>query len=223
VAGIKIKRGAAATATWLKALSRKHRKLVILTNIAGFCAGLIYYAPQIARFPVHSYIFIIDSPVAALCAGASLLLRSQHLQRFTSIINIKYGLWTLLVLALFSPEFLRGTSIPMYLFLAVSHLGMLLQGIALAPRTGSMHGLFGSAILVLVNDFSDYFSYFTERTHSILPFQQFVNGSFTHPPQHSIAGLAAGLSTAVALISVRYISVFCQTKTPENREEPASL
>lgn len=205
MADSEINHRAATTAAWLRALCKKHRNLIILTNIAGFCAGLIYYAPQIGRFPVYSYIFIIDSPVAALCAGASLLSRSQHLQRFTSVINIKYGLWTLLVLALFSSEFLRGTSIPMYLFLVLSHLGMLVQGIALAPRTGSMYGLVASAILVLVNDFSDYLTYFTERTHSVLPFQQVVNGSFTHPPQHSVAGLAAGLSTVVALISVRYI------------------
>jgi uncharacterized membrane protein YpjA len=192
-------------------LALRHRKYLIGVNIAGAAFGFYYYTPQLNLVPTHLWLLVADSPIATLLFAAALgstLIGSgsRLLSSIAFVANLKYGIWTAAVLLIFSDGFLSSTSIPMYLFLLLSHLGMAAQ-VFLLDRVSdfSKKGLVAGAAFYAVNDIADYTSVLVRPLHPLLPEQEAAAGAYTHMAAHSPAGAAAVMCTlvSVALLAVR--------------------
>ncbi|QKQ98151.1 DUF1405 domain-containing protein [Candidatus Nanohaloarchaea archaeon] len=143
-------------------LNRKALLLFATANILGTVFGFYYYADQLSANPVILWPFIPDSPIATLLAAASFLLIAYRRDRelvnaFAVIGNLKYGLWTVFVLTYYSEIFYAGNTLPMYLFLLLSHVGMAVQALFLMEISEvELRPLIIAAAWFIVNDLVDY-------------------------------------------------------------------
>ncbi|WP_253737243.1 DUF1405 domain-containing protein [Halohasta salina] len=137
--------------------------LVVAVNLAGTAFGFWYYLPQFSQTPPEMWLFVPDSPVATLfIAGAFALWalgrENDYLTALAFFGNIKLGLWTPWVLVVFSDAFLEFTAVPMYAFLLVSHLAMVVQAFVLHRITDFPVAAVGLATLWYTVDLTvDYF------------------------------------------------------------------
>jgi len=137
--------------------------LVVAINIAGTAFGFWYYRAQFDATPVEMWLFVPDSPMATLfIAGAFALWAvgraNDTLTALAFFGNIKLGLWTPWVLVVFAEEFLVFTSLPLYAFLLVSHLAMVVQAFVLHRITDFPIRAVGLAVLWYTVDLTvDYF------------------------------------------------------------------
>ena len=137
--------------------------LVVAINIAGTAFGFWYYRAQFDATPVEMWLFVPDSPMATLfIAGAFTLWAvgraNDTLTALAFFGNIKLGLWTPWVLVVFAEEFLVFTSLPLYAFLLVSHLAMVVQAFVLHRITDFPVRTVGLAVLWYTVDLTvDYF------------------------------------------------------------------
>ena len=137
--------------------------LVVAINLAGTAFGFWYYFPQFSRTAPEMWLFVPDSPVATLfIAGAFALWalgrRNDYLTALAFFGNIKLGLWTPWVLVVFADSFLEFTALPMYAFLLVSHLAMVVQAFVLHRITDFPVAAVGVATLWYTVDLTvDYF------------------------------------------------------------------
>ena len=137
--------------------------LVVAVNLAGTAFGFWYYFPQFSRTPAEMWLFVPDSPMATLfIAGAFALWalgrENDYLTALAFFGNIKLGLWTPWVLVVFSEAFLEFTALPMYAFLVVSHLAMVVQAFVLHRITDFPVAAVGLATLWYTVDLTvDYF------------------------------------------------------------------
>lgn len=150
----------------LDSIFRKLRKPRVLwtlaiINLAGSIFGFYYYIPQLMETEPSLWIWVVDSPLATLSLAVALIMRLKNrsstlVEGFAFISNLKYGLWTCLVLLFYSEGFLLNEGLYMYLFLFFSHLGMALQSFILLEdlEFGWVVPLAG---WFLLNDTLDYF------------------------------------------------------------------
>ena len=137
--------------------------LVVAINIAGTAFGFWYYRAQFAATPAEMWLFVPDSPMATLfIAGAFALWAvgraTDTLTALAFFGNIKLGLWTPWVLVVFAEEFLAFTPLPLYAFLFVSHLAMVVQAFVLHRITDFPVRAVGLALLWYTVDLTvDYF------------------------------------------------------------------
>ena len=137
--------------------------LVVVINLAGTAFGFWYYFPQFSRTAPEMWLFVPDSPMATLfIAGAFALWAvgrsNDTLTALAFFGNIKLGLWTPWVLAVFADAFLEFTALPMYAFLVVSHLAMVVQAFVLHRITDFPLSAIGIATLWYTIDLTvDYF------------------------------------------------------------------
>lgn len=137
--------------------------LVVAINIAGTAFGFWYYRAQFAATPAEMWLFVPDSPMATLfIAGAFALWAvdraNDTLTTLAFFGNIKLGLWTPWVLVVFAEEFLAFTPLPLYAFLFVSHLAMVVQAFVLHRITDFPVRAVGLAVLWYTVDLTvDYF------------------------------------------------------------------
>ena len=137
--------------------------LVVAINIAGTAFGFWYYRAQFAATPAEMWLFVPDSPMATLfIAGAFALWAvgraNDTLTALAFFGNIKLGLWTPWVLVVFAEEFLAFTPLPLYAFLFVSHLAMVVQAFVLHRITDFPVRAVGLALLWYTVDLTvDYF------------------------------------------------------------------
>ncbi|WP_144904048.1 DUF1405 domain-containing protein [Halobellus captivus] len=134
--------------TWLENVGLRFAWVVVAINLLGTAFGFWYYGfhplplsdPlitwQFAAEPVSMWPFVPDSPMATLfiaLAFASWKLgrTNEYLAALAFFGCWKLGLWTPYVLAVFSEAFLQTTWIPLYVFLFVSHLAMVVQAFVL--------------------------------------------------------------------------------------------
>ncbi|MFQ3474761.1 DUF1405 domain-containing protein [Halonotius sp. F2-221B] len=150
--------------------------LVVAINLAGTAFGFWYYRAQFAATPAEMWLFVPDSPMATLfIAGAFALwaLGRQHdtLTALAFFGNIKLGLWTPWVLVVFAEEFLAFTPLPLYAFLLVSHLAMVVQAFVLHRITDFPVRAVGLAVLWYTVDLTvDYFiPIIGEPHHTVIP------------------------------------------------------
>jgi len=135
--------------------------LLILVNIGGFFFGIYYYWYQLGMTPWPLWIFVIDCPLYAIMFAAILTLRFRKktynlLNFLTSIGLIKYGLWTGIVVVM-NWEYFFSASPYIYAMLFPLHIGMILEGLILVPKTKII--LFYLPLVTswfLINDFFDY-------------------------------------------------------------------
>ncbi|MFO7833758.1 MAG: DUF1405 domain-containing protein [Halohasta sp.] len=137
--------------------------LVVAVNLAGTAFGFWYYFPQFSQTAPEMWLFVPDSPMATLfIAGAFALWalgrENDYLTALAFFGNIKLGLWTPWVLVVFADAFLEFTALPMYAFLLVSHLAMVVQAFVLHRITDFPVAAVGVATLWYTVDLTvDYF------------------------------------------------------------------
>lgn len=162
--------------------SRKWLWTLLLVNVTGFLFGIWYYLPQLSQSNPLLWLFIIDCPLyvllfAAICGlrlkGNDLDQRSKSnapsvpgwLYYLTSVGLVKYGFWTGLVVFLYWNVLFSAAPV-LYSILFPLHIGMMLEGIILIPRTGKIQeGAWKRKLLepllvcvwFLLNDWLDYF------------------------------------------------------------------
>ena len=161
--------------TWLENVGVRLAWIVVAINLLGTAFGFWYYGfhplplgdPlitwQFAAEPVVLWPFVPDSPVATLfiaTAFASWKLGrpNEYLAALAFFGCWKLGLWTPYVLTAFADTFLATTWGPLYAFLFVSHLAMVVEAFVL-------HRLFEFRVRAIavalawygLNDVVDYF------------------------------------------------------------------
>ncbi|RLM88863.1 DUF1405 domain-containing protein [Halobellus sp. Atlit-38R] len=134
--------------TWLENVGLQFAWLVVAINLLGTAFGFWYYGfhplplsdPlitwQFAAEPVVMWPFVPDSPLATLfiaLAFASWKLgrTNEYLVALAFFGCWKLGLWTPYVLSVFADAFLDITWFPLYVFLFVSHLAMVVEAFVL--------------------------------------------------------------------------------------------
>lgn len=144
-------------------------------NFFGSLYGFYWYWPQLRETPLSLWLIVPDSPGSTflLCIWLILLLRGadwrtpgmQWLGALAFVSNMKYGLWTAIVLPQAGLKF--GWEFA-FIHLSLSHAGMWLQGLifarfykpAFAPALGAL----------LLMWFQDGTDYFLLMTHPTLPY-----------------------------------------------------
>ncbi|WP_336343746.1 DUF1405 domain-containing protein [Halalkalicoccus ordinarius] len=116
----------------IEELALRYAWAIVAINLSGTAFGFWYYRFQFAGTPLVMWPWVPDSPLATLFMALSLAL--WKLDRASELVNalafygnVKLGLWTPFVLLAFNDAFLAINSPPMYAFLVVSHLGMVVQ------------------------------------------------------------------------------------------------
>ncbi len=148
------------------------RFLIILSilNVIGFLYGIYYYRFQLLETPFYLWIFVTDCPNSALLFAISTYLISKSKEFPTlfflaSSSTLKYGIWTCIVIALYSNYFLSINPI-LYSILFVAHLLLASEGLFLAGYfKGNVKNFSISLSLLLLNDFFDY----ALQTHPYIP------------------------------------------------------
>jgi uncharacterized membrane protein YpjA len=152
-----------------KILGNSFLKFLIAVNLAGTLFGFYYYLPQFSSTEFFLWPLVADSPISTLFLALSLyIFLSGGLEKFSSEIentvhalafigNVKYGLWTVFVLLQFRPEFTAINTMPMYMFLILSHFGMFLQAFLVLDYIDIGKKVSGLAVgFFLFNDLVDY-------------------------------------------------------------------
>lgn len=134
--------------------------MLLVINLLGSIYGFYWYRSQLAATPWPLWPLVADSPMSTLLFALVLIMilagwRWTGLQALAVITNIKYGLWTVLVIFHF---WLGGGSVrPLELMLMLSHLGMALQGyLFLRPLRLGLTAAVLPALWLVVNDIVDY-------------------------------------------------------------------
>lgn len=186
---------AVALRTFLTGIPRDRRWLIFLTfvNLGGFLYGMEWYRGQLATLPAWAWPVTADCPVSALLFGSvtALLALDRHcepLQGLAYVAALKYGLWTVLIIA---QSWLAGAPLDLDGFnLMWTHAGMvgesLLFGMVRPPRLRWV-GL--GAVWVALNTVLDY-------------------GFGLHPtlPAQTPVSLALGASVGLGVLAVGIFS-----------------
>jgi uncharacterized membrane protein YpjA len=133
---------------WLENLGLRLVPAIIVINVLGTLFGFWYYGfhpiPQtdplitwqFASEPVIMWPFVPDSPLATLFIALAFFTwwrgkTNEYLAALAFFGCWKLGLWTPYVLTVFADAFLSVTWTPLYLFLFISHLGMVIEAFVL--------------------------------------------------------------------------------------------
>ena len=220
---------------WLENLGLRLALPIALVNLVGTAFGFWFYGlrpfgdpvidGQFAGEPMLAWPFVPDSPVAtgfiAVALGLWWLGRSSEYWNALAFFGcLKLGFWTPYVLTAFADGFLAGTPLPLYVFLFVSHLGMVVEAFVLYRISGFPIRAVAVALAWYgLNDMVDYLvPVVATPHHTLVPGQAFLGRGqgFTHPsPTHEIA--AAG---AVALT---FLAVFLALATRVKQLEAESV
>lgn len=178
-------------------------------NLVGTAFGFWYYRFQFAGTPLVMWPWVPDSPLATLFMAASLALwkldRSNEVLNMLAFFgNIKLGGWTAFVLVAFHDAFLSGTTPPMYAFLLVSHLSMVVQAFVIHRYSRFSIPAVAAALAWYTFDLAvDYFVPIVgDPHHTVLP--------FTEPAAIEVAGNATAFRVAAlgAVVLTVWITFF---------------
>jgi uncharacterized membrane protein YpjA len=141
--------------------TRRFWEILAFINLAGALAGFFYYIPQLSQTQILLWPFVPDCPLYVLLffLCSVLILKGKRigwLEALTAVGTLKYGLWTAIVIPLFSGYFLSPSHYILYLPLWISHIGMLLESAFLFRKITKREFALISGWFVL-NDFMDYF------------------------------------------------------------------
>lgn len=137
--------------------------VLILVNIAGTLFGFWYYRFQLPATPIYKVIFVPDCPLYALMFAILLTAyifyekKSGVLAVVTFVGLIKYGFWTVLVVALYREYYFASDPL-LYSVLFILHVGMILEAFII-PHIFKFTKwtLFFALGWFLLNDVMDYF------------------------------------------------------------------
>jgi len=151
--------------------NKKWLALLVLANMAGFVYGIYYYSYQLSITPVYFWLFTIDSPLYVIFFAliTSLLYKNKKIPAWflflTAVGLIKVGIWTTLVLYLYSGYYFT-TAFALNTAILILHIGMVLEGLVLIPRFSvKIKEFFAVLVWFLFNDWLDYFA----GIHTLIP------------------------------------------------------
>ena len=133
---------------------------LLTVNVLGAAYGFAWYGNQLAGVPVWLWPLTADSPMSLLFS--SLAVASWLRGRRTPVMEglgclglLKYGFWTMLIVARYWAR--EGIALDIDLFLFVSHAFMAVQAVALALTWAPGPSAVATALLwYLGNDYVDY-------------------------------------------------------------------
>jgi len=109
---------------------------IIAIGVVGGMVGFVYwYGPTFARYPAWQWVFVPDCPLFALLFALSLglILLGRGAPLYDALVAfglIKYGIWTVFMWIVYWIN-TQGRFTPEGVLMAVSHLGMILEGLFL--------------------------------------------------------------------------------------------
>ncbi len=169
--------------------------VIVAINLVGTAFGFWYYRFQFQRVPAEMWAFVPDSPGATLLIALALAAwavgrSSDTLATLAFFGNIKLGLWTPYVLAVFYPQFLANSGPALYAFLFVSHLGMVVQAFVLHRITDfPLRAVAFATAWYTVDLLMDYFvPVIGDVTHTSLPYRDAMPWFTTSVLQVAAAG-----------------------------------
>lgn len=177
---------------WLQSIPEDRRWLpwLIAINLGGAVYGFNWYAEQLRHTPWVYWPVVPDSPGSALLfsfflIGLALRRRWPLLEGVASMMMIKYGLWTLVVMSHY--WLTTGTAPFESVHLSISHAGMAIESLLFLRvyRPGMAYGILGLAWL-LFNDAWDYLG----GTHPTLPLPEAIGWVSVFAVSLSLAAFA---------------------------------
>ena len=150
--------------------NRKLLLLLVIVNLLGFLAGMSVYYPQMTETSPYLWIIVVDCPLAVLlfaivCSLICLKVKIPNILEFlTSVYLIKFGIWTMLTIALYWNYYSAYEFLGILTF--ILHAGMVLEGIILIPRISP--NKYNTVILLALLLLNDYFDYFL-GTYPVVP------------------------------------------------------
>lgn len=148
---------------------------LVAINFLGSLYGFYWYWPQLRVTPVKYWLIVPDSPGSTFLLFIWLLLMlggvdwrkpaMQLLAAVAFVSNLKYGLWTSVVLPEAGIKFGWDFS---YVYLTASHLGMAAQALLFARYYSPARGFAVAALLWMW--FQDLVDYRLLMTHPTLPY-----------------------------------------------------
>jgi uncharacterized membrane protein YpjA len=156
----------------------ERRPNLVVLVVLGFLAsalGVWYYWPQLMGKPVWLWAFVMDCPVYVSLFSLVLILKlagriSSGLNLLVSAGIIKYGIWTLAVMALHPSACAANPGLTA--FIVFTHILMLLAGIVLFNYIEP--GLKAGVVVVIWFLFNDLMDYSAGAVPAV-PSQVFVN------------------------------------------------
>lgn len=169
--------------------------LLIIANLLGVAYGYIYYSDQFASTQPIFWLFVPDSPLAALLFSIALLLpfRSDLFNFIAAIGLAKVGIWTNMVFVLFGDYFVFSSTGRFLLTIALGmlHVGMIAEAGIVLPRIITRRNLALALGWFLLNDFIDY----GLGQHPYLP-----------PGQLALTGILTMGLTFTAIFALAYLA-----------------
>ncbi|MFQ6063162.1 MAG: DUF1405 domain-containing protein [Methanosarcinales archaeon] len=152
--------------------NKNARIVVLIMVLIGSIYGYYYYYEQLISTSIYFWIFIPDCPLFTTIYFLVLLLyirgiQDDRLDIFTIIGLLKYGIWTMFVILLYSDYYLQPESITFEILLFSMHFGMPLLAFTLLQDIKKIKVKEFLAITAIFFIF-DIFDYFLD-THPIIP------------------------------------------------------
>lgn len=142
---------------------KKWLVFIALINFIGFFYGIYFYYDQLQSTPFYLWIFVLDSPLPVLLVSL-LCIQKLFVNKMSALVAciavfglIKYGFWTVLVLAVHWPYFFAVSPL-VYSLNVPLHALMVVEGMALLLSL-KINKKYVAIPLVFyaINDFLDYF------------------------------------------------------------------
>jgi uncharacterized membrane protein YpjA len=140
-----------------------HKFLFLLgINILGSIAGFFYYLPELRKHPFVFWVFIPDSPESTMLFSLAIFFillgkKKDFISFLASASVIKYGFWTMFVIAFYPSYFLSPPIRDFYILMFVLHLGMMVQPVFILHTIENKKWHAWLTFFWLgINDFFDY-------------------------------------------------------------------
>jgi len=149
--------------------------IVFVINIIGTIFGFIYYSYLFEIVPKKYWMFVPDSPLSTMLFASAILLilldkKNDLLSFIGSASVIKYGLWTMFVIAYFPDHFLASAQREFYYLMFFLHLGMVIQPVfILHTIEHKRYHLVFALLWFFTNDYLDYIKGINPLTTHGLP------------------------------------------------------
>ncbi len=134
-------------------------KLVfIFLCLVSFFFGYSSYIKMFSDFNPALWVFIPDCPLyVALLFGIVLLnIKSDAFRFLTGVGLVKYGIWTLMIFAVYPEYYLSGHLTGQTMTLIIGHVLMVLSSLIIIPKKIDLRIVLVVLLWFLLNDFIDY-------------------------------------------------------------------